>query len=214
MIGYLRGSIAACKAADSSRKNTPTYWLTLDVQGIGYDIQITASAAGKLPLIGEEAQVFTHLIVREDQMVLFGFLSLAERELFRQLISVSGIGTQVGLALLNSLGIQDLVKAIISGNTRVLSLTPGVGTKTAERLALELKTKLADGRLAQVGKTSLIGKVLSTALQEELEMTLLALGYTPTEISNALNAIAALPILAKTQDIEAWIKEAIAWLSR
>ncbi len=214
MIGYLRGAIAACKAADSSRKNTPTYWLTLDVQGIGYDIQITASAAGKLPLIGEEAQVFTHLIVREDQMVLFGFLSLAERELFRQLISVSGIGTQVGLALLNSLGIQDLVKAIISGNTRVLSLTPGVGTKTAERLALELKTKLADGRLAQVGKTSLIGKVLSTALQEELEMTLLALGYTPTEISNALNAIAALPILAKTQDIEAWIKEAIAWLSR
>ena len=189
MIGYLRGAIAACKAADSSRKNTPTYWLTLDVQGIGYDIQITASAAGKLPLIGEEAQVFTHLIVREDQMVLFGFLSLAERELFRQLISVSGIGTQVGLALLNSLGIQDLVKAIISGNTRVLSLTPGVGTKTAERLALELKTKLADGRLAQVGKTSLIGKVLSTALQEELEMTLLALGYTPTEISNALNGL-------------------------
>ena len=214
MIGYLRGAIAACKAADSSKKNTPTYWLTLDVQGIGYDIQITASAAGKLPPVGEEAQVFTHLIVREDQMVLFGFLSLAERELFRQLISVSGIGTQVGLALLNSLGIQDLVKAIVSGNTRVLSLTPGVGTKTAERLALELKTKLADGRLAQVGRTSSVGNVLSTALQEEIEMTLLALGYTPTEISNALNAIAGLPILAKTQDIEAWIKEAIAWLSR
>ena len=214
MIGYLRGAIAACKAADSSKKNTPTYWLTLDVQGIGYDIQITASAAGKLPPVGEEAQVFTHLIVREDQMVLFGFLSLAERELFRQLISVSGIGTQVGLALLNSLGIQDLVKAIVSGNTRVLSLTPGVGTKTAERLALELKTKLADGRLAQVGRTSSVGNVLGTALQEEIEMTLLALGYTPTEISNALNAIAGLPILAKTQDIEAWIKEAIAWLSR
>ena len=214
MIGYLRGAIAACKAADSSKKNTPTYWLTLDVQGIGYDIQITASAAGKLPPVGEETQVFTHLIVREDQMVLFGFLSLAERELFRQLISVSGIGTQVGLALLNSLGIQDLVKAIVSGNTRVLSLTPGVGTKTAERLALELKTKLADGRLAQVGRTSSVGNVLGTALQEEIEMTLLALGYTPTEISNALNAIAGLPILAKTQDIEAWIKEAIAWLSR
>jgi Holliday junction DNA helicase RuvA len=214
MIGYLRGAIAACKAADSSRKNTPTYWLTLDVHGVGYDIQITASAADKLPLVGEETQVFTHLIVREDQMVLFGFLSLAERELFRQLISVSGIGTQVGLALLNSLGIQDLVKAIVSGNTRVLSLTPGVGTKTAERLALELKTKLADGRLAQVGRTTAVGNILSTALQEELEMTLLALGYTPTEISNALNAIASLPILAKTQDIEAWIKEAIAWLSR
>ncbi len=214
MIGYLRGAIAACKAADSSRKNTPTYWLTLDVQGVGYDIQITASAASKLPTVGEDTQVFTHLIVREDQMVLFGFPSLAERELFRQLISVSGIGTQVGLALLNSLGIQDLVKAIVSGNTRVLSLTPGVGTKTAERLALELKTKLADGRLAQVGTTRSPSSILSVALQEELEMTLLALGYTPMEISNALNAISNLPILAKTQDIEAWIKEAIAWLSR
>ena len=214
MIGFLRGAIAACKASDSSRKNTPSYWLTLDVQGVGYDIQITASTANKLPLVGEETQIFTHLIVREDQMTLFGFPTLAERELFRQLISVSGIGTQVGLALLNSLGIQDLVKAIVSGNTRVLSLTPGVGTKTAERLALELKTKLADGRLAQVGATRSLGNTLSVALQEELEMTLLALGYTPAEISKALNAIASLPILAKTQDIEAWIKEAIAWLSR
>ncbi|ELS34114.1 MULTISPECIES: Holliday junction branch migration protein RuvA [Pseudanabaena] len=214
MIGFLRGAIAACKAAESSRKNTPSYWLTLDVQGVGYDMQITASAAGRLPPVGQEAQMFTHLIVREDQMVLFGFPTLAERELFRQLISVSGIGTQVGLALLNSLGIQDLVKAIVSGNTRVLSLTPGVGTKTAERLALELKTKLADGRLAQVGTTRSLGSILSVALQEELEMTLLALGYTPTEISNALNAIVGLPVLAKTQDIEAWIKEAIAWLSR
>lgn len=213
MIGYLRGAIAACKAADSSRKNTPTYWLTLDVQGVGYDIQVTASTASKLPPIGEETQIFTHLITREEQMVLFGFATLAERELFRQLISVSGIGTQVGLALLNSLGIQDLVKAIVAGNTRVLSLTPGVGTKTAERLALELKTKLADWRLAQVGSSS-AGNVVSAGVQEELEMTLLALGYTPAEISNALNAIASLPILAKTQDVELWIKEAIAWLSR
>ncbi len=214
MIGFLRGAIAACKAAESSRKNTPVYWLTLDVQGVGYDIQITASTANKLPPIGGEVQVFTHLLVREDQMTLFGFLSLAERELFRQLINVSGIGTQVGLALLNSLGIQDLVKAIVSGNTRVLSLTPGVGTKTAERLALELKTKLADGRLAQVGETRSINSLISNALQEELEMTLLALGYSPLEISNALNAIASLPILAKTQNIEIWIKEAFAWLSR
>ena len=189
MIGFLRGAIAACKAADSSRKNNPVYWLTLDVQGVGYDLQITASTANKLPPVGTDVQIFTHLLVREDQMTLFGFLSLAERELFRQLINVSGIGTQVGLALLNSLGIQDLVKAIVSGNTRVLSLTPGVGTKTAERLALELKTKLADGRLAQVGETRSVNSLISNALQEELEMTLLALAYSPLEISNALKAI-------------------------
>ena len=213
MIGYLRGAIAACKPADSPRKSVPTYWLTIDVNGVGYDMQITASMANKLPPLGEDTQVFTHLITREEQMVLFGFATLAERELFRQLISVSGIGTQVGLALLNSLGIQDLVKAIIAGNTRVLSLTPGVGTKTAERLALELKTKLANGRLAQVGVTKSVSNLLTADMQEELEMTLLALGYTPSEISNALNAIADMSILAKTQDVELWIKEAIAWLS-
>ncbi|OIP75536.1 MAG: Holliday junction DNA helicase RuvA [Oscillatoriales cyanobacterium CG2_30_44_21] len=212
MIGFLRGEIAACKASDSSRKNTPSYWLTLDVHGVGYDIQVNARTANSLP--EAECKIFTHLVVREDQMILYGFLTLPERELFRQLISVSGIGSQVALALLNSLGIQDLVKAIISGNTRILSLTPGVGTKTAERLALELKTKLADWKLSQLGATVSVGNVVSVALQEEVEMTLLALGYTPTEISNALNAIANLPILAKTQDIEAWIKEAIAWLSK
>ncbi len=214
MIGYLRGAIAACKPADSSKKSVPTYWLTIDVHGVGYDMQITASMASKLPTLGDDIQVFTHLITREDQMTLFGFATLAERELFRQLISVSGIGTQVGLALLNSLGIQDLVKAIIAGNTRVLSLTPGVGTKTAERLALELKTKLANGRLAQVGTTRSVNNILTADMQEELEMTLLALGYSPSEISNALSAIAEIPILLKTQDVELWIKEAIAWLSR
>ena len=214
MIGYLRGVIAACKPADSPRKSVPTYWLTIDVNGVGYDMQITASMANKLPALGEDVQVFTHLISREEQMILFGFATLAERELFRQLISVSGIGTQVGLALLNSLGIQDLVKAIIAGNTRVLSLTPGVGTKTAERLALELKTKLANGRLAQVGTTRSVSNILTSDMQEELEMTLLALGYSPSEISNALNAISEMPTLLKTQDVEIWIKEAIAWLSR
>lgn len=214
MIGYLRGAIAACKPADSSKKSVPTYWLTIDVHGVGYDLQITANMANRLPPLGEETQVFTHMIIREDQVTLFGFATLAERELFRQLISVSGIGTQVGLALLNSLGIQDLIKAIISGNIRVLSLTPGVGTKTAERLALELKTKLANGRLAQVGTTRTISNTLTAEMQEELEMTLLALGYSPSEINDALQAIAGMSILAKTQDVELWIKEAIAWLSR
>jgi Holliday junction DNA helicase RuvA len=213
MIGFLRGAIATCKAVDNARKKTFAHWLTLDVQGVGYDIQITSRHAENLPNIGEEIQVFTHLAIREDQMILFGFSSPAERDLFRQLITVSGIGAQVALSLLNSLGIQDLVKAIIAGNTRILSLTPGVGAKTAERLALELKTKLADGRLLQVGATRSLSNLIAPELQEELEMTLLALGYSPIEISNALQAIATLPFLTKNQDIELWLKEAIAWLS-
>lgn len=209
MIGYLRGAIALLKAQDSSRKSSPCYILTLDVRDIGYDLVITASAAKQLPPAGELAQLFTHMQVREDQTVLFGFLSVAERDLFRQLISVSGVGAQMAMALLNTLGLQDLVKAIVTGNIRVLSLTPGVGTKTAERLALELKTKLADWR-HQVGG---IMPVVS-AVQEDVEMTLLALGYTPSEISEALGSVGASPVLSQSQDVEAWLKAAITWLSK
>ena len=98
------------------------------------------------PKSAKDAQIFTHLNVREDQVTLFGFSSSAERDLFRQLVSVSGIGPQLALALLDTLGLQDLVQAIVAGNTRLLSRTPGVGNKTAERIALELKTKLAEWR--------------------------------------------------------------------
>ena len=209
MIGYMRGAIALLKAQDSSRKSSPCYILTLDVRDIGYDLVITASAAKQLPSTGEMTQLFTHMQVREDQTVLFGFISAAERDLFRQLISVSGVGAQMAMALLNTLGLQDLVKAIVTGNIRVLSLTPGVGTKTAERLALELKTKLADWR-QQVGG---IMPVIS-AVQEDVEMTLLALGYTPSEIGEALRSVGSSPLLSQSQDVEAWLKAAITWLSK
>ena len=209
MIGYMRGAIALLKAQDSSRKSSPCYILTLDVRDIGYDLVITASAAKQLPSTGETTQLFTHMQVREDQTVLFGFISAAERDLFRQLISVSGVGAQMAMALLNTLGLQDLVKAIVTGNIRVLSLTPGVGTKTAERLALELKTKLADWR-QQVGG---IIPVIS-AVQEDVEMTLLALGYTPSEIGEALRSVGSSPLLSQSQDVEAWLKAAITWLSK
>jgi holliday junction DNA helicase RuvA len=158
-------------------------------------------------------QVFTHLQVREDQMVLFGFASMAERDLFRQLVSVSGVGPQLAVALLDTLGLQDLVQAIVSSNTRLLSRTPGVGTKTAERIALELKAKLADWRL-QSGLTTLPDAAPATTIQEDVEMTLLALGYTTSEIMQALRAVGQNTALSKNADAEDWIREAIAWLSR
>jgi holliday junction DNA helicase RuvA len=209
MIGYLRGAIALLKAQDISRKTSPCYILTLDVRDVGYDLVITASAAKQMPPVGEVAQLFTHMQVREDQTILYGFVSAAERDLFRQLISVSGVGAQMAMALLNTLGLQDLVKAIVTGNSRILSLTPGVGNKTAERLALELKTKLANWR-QQMG----VAIPVASAVQEDVEMTLLALGYTPTEIGEALRHLAASPALLPSQDVEAWLKAAITWLSK
>ncbi|AFY73430.1 Holliday junction DNA helicase subunit RuvA [Synechococcus sp. PCC 7502] len=207
MIGYLRGTLVEIKTGDL-KKSIPT--ITLDIQGIGYEVQVTANSLSKLPAIDESLKLYTYLQVREDRLGLFGFLSISERDLFRELIAVSGIGTQMAIALINTLGIEDLVKAIVTSNTRILSLTPGVGTKTAERIALELKSKLADWRLSQVGTAS----TFIVAVQEDLEMTLLALGYSPKEINQALGAIATSPLLINNQDLETWLKVAINWLSQ
>ncbi|MGA9382831.1 MAG: Holliday junction branch migration protein RuvA, partial [Phormidium sp.] len=141
MIAYFQGTIA------SIYKTTGNRWtLILEVNQIGYELQIPSGLAQQLPEIGSTIQIFTHFQVREDQAVLYGFGSTAERDLFRQLISVSGIGAASAIALLDTLGLPDLVQAIVTGNIRALTKTPGVGNKTAERIALELKTKLSQWR--------------------------------------------------------------------
>ncbi len=208
MISYLKGAIASIQKPSAGR-----VILTIEVNQIGYDLQVAPRLIQDLPDVGNLVQVFTHMQVKEDQTVLYGFASTSERDLFRQLISVSGVGPQLALALLDSLGLQELVQAIVTSNTRMLSRTPGVGTKTAERLALELKTKLAEWRM-QSGLTTLPDAAPATNVQEDVEMTLLALGYTNGEIMQALRGVGKETALAKNADAEAWIRSAIAWLSR
>jgi holliday junction DNA helicase RuvA len=208
MIGYLQGHVASLQKIGTSRT-----LLTLDVNQVGYDLQVTQRFTTELPAAGERLQVFTHLQVREDQMVLFGFGSAAERDLFRQLVSVSGVGPQLAMALLDTLSLADLVQAIVSGNTRILSRTPGVGSKTAERIALELKTKLAQWR-EQTGLVTTPSAGPVGVIQADVEMTLLALGYSSSEVVQALNAVGQTTALAKNANVEDWIREAIAWLSR
>lgn len=208
MIGYLRGTILGIQKLAPNR-----IILCLDVQGVGYDLLIPARLLQDLPPASETVALFTHLQVRDDQLILYGFGSAPERDLFRQLISVSGVGPQLGLALLDSLGLSELVQAIVSGNTHRLSRTPGVGTKTAERLALELKTKLAAWR-DQTGLVTTPQAGPMAAIQEDVEMTLLALGYTAQEIRQALDAVGQTTALAKNTDAEAWLRETITWLSR
>ncbi len=207
MIGYLKGTIA------SIQRNTNRVILTLDVNQVGYDVQIVPRLLMHLPAAGEPVQVFTHLQLREDQVILFGFGTVAERDLFRQLVSVSGIGPQLAVALLDTLGLQDLVQAIVTGNTRALAKTPGVGSKTAERIALELRSKLAEWR-QQAGVITVPAAGPALSIQEDVEMTLLALGYTNSEIAQALEAVGKSTALSKREDPEEWIREAIAWLSR
>ncbi len=208
MISYLRGILANVQKLSSTR-----VVMTLEVNQVGYDLQVAPRLIQQFPPIGETVQVFTHLQVKEDQMVLYGFGSMAERDLFRQLISVSGVGPQLAIAFLDTLSLPDLVQAIVSGNTRLLARTPGVGAKTAERVALELKTKLAEWR-SQSGLTSRPDAGPDTTIQEEVEITLLALGYTSNEIMQALRAVGQQSAISKTADSDVWIRETIAWLSR
>ena len=187
----------------------------MEANQIGYEIQIASRLARKLSLETEETiQIFTHQQIKEDRQILYGFASVAERDLFRQLIGVSGIGTQSAIALIDSLGINDLVGAIVNNNLPTLTKAPGIGKKTAERLVLELKTKLAHWREVEGVQISTATRVLpKTEIIEELEMTLLALGYTQEEIEQALSAISQDNQLLKNPNVEEWIRSAISWLS-
>jgi holliday junction DNA helicase RuvA len=208
MISYLKGTIAAIQKPAAGR-----VVLTLDVNQIGYDLQVTPRLLQSLPAGDQPVQIFTHQQVRDDQIVLFGFGSLAERDLFRQLTSVSGVGPQIAMALLDGMSLPDVIQAIVSGNTRLLSRTPGIGAKTAERIALELKTKLVEWR-QQSGLPTTPDASPAGTVQEEVEITLIALGYSNSEIIQALRAVGQKTALSKTDNAEDWIREAIAWLSR
>lgn len=208
MITYLKGTLAELEKPGGYK-----ILLTLEVNQVAYELQATARQLTLLPALGEPLQLFTHLQVREDQWVLFGFGTRQERDLFRQLISVSGVGPQIALAMLDTLGDQDLVQAVVTGNTRLLAHTPGIGQKTAERLVLELKAKLQNWQ-TQTGSVPLTEGGAIVSIQEEVMVTLGALGYTQGEILKALQAVGRQTAVAKARDPEIWLREAIAWLSQ
>ncbi|MBC8120388.1 MAG: Holliday junction branch migration protein RuvA [Gemmatimonadaceae bacterium] len=185
-------------------------WATVDVQGVGYKVWTHARTIAKLPLVGQEVKLFTNLVVREDDMQLYGFADPSERELFSHLLAVSGVGPRLALGLLETLQPPELVQAVLQKNVRALALAPGVGLKTAERLALELRSRLQKWR-EESGVLSAPGARASSKVYEEVELALLALGYSSTEVAQALNAVA--PELADRQETEVWLRAAIGWLS-
>ncbi len=210
MISFLKGTVAGIVKSTGNRVT-----LILEVNQVGYELQIPRRLSQELPApSGEVVQVFTHLQIREEQQVLYGFASAAERDLFRQLVSVSGIGAQLAIALIDTLGLPNLVQAIVTGNITALRKTPGVGPKVAERIALELKTKLAEWRQLSGVATPVSTNGPAPAIFEDVEMTLLALGYENNEVAQALHAISQDALVAKSTNAEDWIRSAIAWLSQ
>lgn len=202
MIAFLSGHLVAIEWGERSS-------LTVEVQGIGYRVKAPGRFLKQLPAVGEPVRVFTHLVVRETELVLYGFGSPAERDLFVELIKVSGVGPALGLALLNTFGLPELVQAVVTENVRLLSLTPGVGHKTAQRLALELKTKLAHWRQGMGVADQPLAGGPPMSIREEVEMALLALGYSTQEIQAALQALPTHP-----RPTEDWLRDAITYLSQ
>lgn len=206
MISYLKGIVAGVHSCGANR-----HILTLEVNSIGYDLQVPGRLSQQLPSLGREIQVFTHYQIRDELPLLYGFSSPAQRDLFHYLISVSGIGASLAIALLDTLELSDLVKAVITANVQLLIQTPGIGKRTAERICLELKTKLIEWRKNAGSFVATDGPVPDVL--EEVQMTLLALGYTAQEVSHSLHYVSEEIGLPKDSCVEDWIKQVITYLS-
>ncbi len=187
MFSYIKGSLADVMA-DS---------IVVDVSGIGWHIYVTGQVLSQLPPIGEQIKVHTWLQVREDAMTLFGFLTKDDLSVFKLLLGVSGIGPKGALAVLSVMTTDDLRFAVLGDDAKAIAKTPGIGTKTAQRVILELKDKLSleeavEHKLSQVPdeQTEISG------IKAEAAMALTALGYS---LSEALKAISRVEI---TQDME------------
>jgi Holliday junction DNA helicase RuvA len=169
MIGRLTGRLAA--------KQPPQ--VLVDVAGVAYEVDVPMSTFYGLPAAGEPVTLFTHLVVREDAHVLYGFATLEERAAFRQLIRISGVGARTALAVLSGLSVADLSQAVAMQEAGRLTKIPGIGKKTAERLLLELKGKLAEAQVpAGADKAN------------DVLNALLALGYSEKEALGAVKGLA------------------------
>ena len=171
MIGRLTGTLA--------EKSPPQ--LLIDVNGVGYEVDVPMSSFYNLPGLGERVTLLTHFIVREDAQILFGFLTHDERQTFRQLIKITGVGPRMALSLLSGLSVGELAQAVACQETGRLVKVPGIGKKTAERLLLELKGKLADTLAAPA--------TVASDAQADILQALVALGYSDREAAAALKSL-------------------------
>lgn len=172
MIGKLTGTLV--------EKNPPQ--ILIECHGVGYEVDVPMSTFYHLPAHGEKVALLTHFVVREDAQILYGFATPAEREAFRQLIKITGVGPRTALGVLSGMSVQDLAQAVTAQEVGRLVKVPGIGKKTAERLLLELKGKIG----ADPGP---MGAALKGDAHGDIQQALLALGYNDKEAAAALKAL-------------------------
>jgi holliday junction DNA helicase RuvA len=195
MIGSLRGRIAS---------KTPPQ-LVVDVGGVGYELEAPMSTFFLLPAVGEDVRLLTHMVVREDAQLLYGFGTDAERRLFRSLLKVSGIGPKIALALLSGISVEGFAHCIQNQDVAALTRVPGIGRKTAERLLIEMKDRLNGAESAPGMAPAPPG----SSPEAEAFGALVALGYKPAEASRLLKSVEG-----GTQSTEEIIRRALQSAAR
>jgi Holliday junction DNA helicase RuvA len=200
MISYLKGILT---------KKSPTE-VIVDVVGVGYSVNISLSTYEKLPELNSEVQILTHHHIREDAQVLYGFASETEREMFRMLISVSGIGPKMGQTILSGIRPDELVRTISIGAISTLTGVPGIGKKTAERLVLELKDKVSK----MEGSDKIIDLPNTGAsIRSEALTALVSLGFSREKAEQSLRSILN-EVNGKSISVEELIKRALQYSSK
>ncbi len=174
-------------------KGVPLVWqppeLVLDVQGVGYELQVPSTLSLRM---GEPLQLYTHLIVRDDQMQLYGFESQQQRDVFRILLKINGVGAKMALAILTTWSVAELMQIIQQENLKALTQVPGVGKKTAERLLVELKHKFAHAEVQASATAAVSVPDMGSLLSEDIlaQQALEQLGYKPQEAARLVNQVA------------------------
>jgi Holliday junction DNA helicase RuvA len=190
LIGYLRGRIAA--------KHPPQ--LVMDVSGVGYEVEAPMSTFYTLPAVGTETTLHTHLVVREDAHVLYGFGTERERALFRELIKVSNVGPRIALAILSGVSVEGFHRCVESQDVAALVRIPGIGRRTAERLVVEMRDRLQAVGMPLTAAEGVGSAAAATpSAHSEAYGALIALGYKPAEVIRLLKAVD--PSVSSTEEM-------------
>jgi len=197
MYSYIRGPLAEVELDH----------IVIDVYGVGYNIYIPTNCMEYLPGIGEECKIHTYLYVREDAMMLYGFLTKDDLDLFKQLISVSGIGPKGALGILSALPADDLRFAILAGDSKAIAKAPGIGAKTAQRVILELKDKMSleDAFEKKLDHEKVMVASSNNQVKNDAVLALTALGYSSSESLKAVSKVE----ITTDMDVEAVLKLAL-----